>query len=71
MIEVSKETFYRAIGGPEDIIPRSERDETIWEINHSRQRVGRSLPGYANTCPAGTKCYWLTDEFAAKKGIRP
>lgn len=69
MIEVSKDQFYKAIGGPEDIHPRSERTETIWEIQHTRQRVGRSEPGYVNNCPRGTKRYWLTDEFAKKKGL--
>lgn len=70
MIEVNKDTFYRAIGGPEDIIPRSERNETVWEVNHTRQRVGRSEPGYVSN-PSGAKRYWLTDEFATKKGLRP
>ena len=66
MREVSKEQFYRAIGGPENIHPHSERDHSRWEIIGTRQTVGRSEPGYAS--PFGTPHrYWLTDDFASKK----
>jgi len=67
MREVSKEAFFKAIGGPENIHPRSERTESIWEVVGTRQQVGRSEPGYAS--PHGTPYrYWLTDDFAKRKG---
>ncbi len=69
MIEVSKDVFYKAVG-PENVHPRCERTETIWEIQHTRQRVGRSVPGYVNDRPDGAKRYWLTDDFAARKQVK-
>lgn len=67
MIEVTKEQFYRAIGGPENIHPRSEREFTVWEVLHSRHVVGRSEPGYLE--PGRQKRYWLARDFAARKGL--
>jgi hypothetical protein len=69
MIEVRKDDFYKAIG-PEDIVPRSERDVTYWEFQHSRQRVGETKPGYVNPCPRGTVRYYLAEDFAARKGVK-
>lgn len=55
MIEVTKEEFFAKVG-PLDVIPRANRNETIWE---TRQRVvvGRSTPGYL--CE-GPKAWLLT-----------
>lgn len=72
MIEVGKDQFYRAISGPENIHPHSERDHSRWEIVGTRVVVGRSEPGYVGSgFPGRVQRYWLTDDFASKKGIRP
>lgn len=68
MIEVTKAQFYGAIAGPENIHPRPERTEVIWENQQTRQQVGRSEPGYVD--PGATKRFFLTTDFAARKGIR-
>lgn len=65
MLEVSRDVFFCAIGGPENIHPRSERDCSIWEIVHTRQIVGKSEPGYAS--PNGTPArYWIVPYFLEK-----
>lgn len=67
MIEVTKETFFRAIG-PENVHPFNERERTVWSIQDSRVLVGESTPGYASP-PHTPHRYWLTDEFARRKGV--
>lgn len=44
MIEVTKDEFFASVGKL-DVIPRPERNETIWETRN-RVVVGRSTPGY-------------------------
>lgn len=68
MIEVSKEDFFRAIGGPENIHPRSEETHSAWENQQTRELVGRTEPGYKGAFGA-RKRYMLTPSFAAKKGV--
>lgn len=61
-VEVSKDKFFKAVGGPENIHPRSEPDHSAWEVVGSRELVGRTTPGYKNG--RGQKCrYFLTDRF--------
>ena len=69
MNEVSKEEFFRAIAGPENIHPRSERDRSVWENQRTREVVGISTPGYKFQYSTPS-CYMLDREFAARKGIK-
>ncbi|SER28378.1 hypothetical protein SAMN05216548_11495 [Faunimonas pinastri] len=64
MIEVSSKAFFEAIGGPENIHPRSEPDHSAWEIVGTREVIGRSEPGYK--CTPGPKRYWLVERFASR-----
>ena len=70
MIEVTKAQFSSAIGGPENINPRPERDHSAWEIVGTRQLIGKTTPGYMGGSPGEPKRYYLTPEFAARKGIK-
>lgn len=67
MIEVSKEEFFRAIGGPENIHPRSEKTHSAWENLQTRELVGRTEPGYMRELGVKER-YMLAPNFAAKKG---
>lgn len=69
MIDVSKGDFFRAIGGPENIHPRCERDRSVWEVVGARNVVGITTPGYV-TRPGELARYMLDREFAARKGIK-
>ena len=68
MIECTKEAFYRAISGPDNIHPTSERERCVWKDQVTGNTVGLSTPGYL----AGSKPsrYWLNTTFAAKKGVK-
>ena len=69
MIEVSKEAFYAAIGGPENIHPSSERDRTVWRDLRTHVVVGKCSQGFVpRRCELDR--YYLTPEFAARKGIK-
>lgn len=67
MIEVTKAQFFAAIGGPENIHPRSERDHASWLDQSTHEVVGRTEPGYVN--PRDRVRYLLAPEFAQRKGI--
>ena len=68
MIEVTKDQFFKAVGGPEDIHPTSMKDHSAWKNQRTYEQVGRSEPGYLS--PYGTPHrYWLTEAYAARKGI--
>lgn len=67
MIEVTKAQFFAAIGGPENIHPRPERDHDSWRDQRTREVVGRTDPGYMN--PRDRPRYFLAPEFAQRKGI--
>lgn len=68
MIEVTKDKFFSAVGGPEDIHPSALVDCSVWKNARTDEIVGKSEPGYAS--PHGTpKKYFLTTSFAMAKGI--
>jgi len=69
VIECDKEAFYRAISGPENIHPLSERDRSVWENQRTREVVGITTPGYKNQHGASSR-YMLDRNFAACKGIK-
>ena len=69
MNEVSKEEFFRAIAGPENIHPHSERDRSVWENQRTREVVGITTPGYKHQHGASSR-YMLDRNFAACKGIK-
>ncbi|OAD82903.1 hypothetical protein ATN89_17630 [Comamonas thiooxydans] len=73
MVEVTKDQFFKAVGGPENIHPSSHPDHSSWEIVGTRTVVGRTEPGYKCRDKDGNytskKNFWLTKEFAARKGI--
>lgn len=69
MIEVSKEAFFTAIGGPESIHPTSERDHTIWKDTRTSEVIGRTAQGYV-TRHGEPDRYFLTPAFATRKGIK-
>ena len=46
MVVVTREQFFAYVG-PRDIIPRPEREYSVWETR-SRTLVGMTTPGYAN-----------------------
>ena len=68
MIEVTKGTFYKAIGGPENIHPRAEPEHSIWMNLSTHQMVGKTT-GYKGAFGA-PKRYYLTEAFAASKNIK-
>lgn len=50
MIEVTKDVFFKTVG-PLDVHPRVDvatlkerKHVSNWEMNHTRKRVGRSIP---------------------------
>ena len=61
MKEVTRDQFYAAIGGPENVHPRPEKHRTFWEIVGTRELVGESTPGYM--CE-GPTAYYLAPRFA-------
>lgn len=67
-IEVTKEDFYKAIGGPENIHPRSEEYRSVWVNQDTRAVVGTTTPGYKGSFGVASR-YYLTSEFAARKGV--
>lgn len=69
MIEVTKDTFFKAVGGPENIHPRPEPDQSVWTNLSTHQQVGKSTPGYKGNTGV-TKRYYLTEAFAASKNIK-
>ncbi len=69
MIEVSRADFYAAVGGPEDIHPRSHADHSLWLDQSTHVAVGRTEPGYIRPL-ASTPRYYLTEAFAQRKGAR-
>lgn len=68
MIEVSKEEFFRAVGGPEDIHPRSLPTHSEWRNQRTHEIVGLTEPGYLAGSTARSR-YALSPGFAAIKGI--
>lgn len=69
MIEVTKGTFYKAVGGPENIHPRADSpDASLWINLATHQQVGKTTPGYRGA--AEPKRYYLTEAFAASKNIK-
>jgi len=54
LVVVTKEEFFAYVG-PRDIRPRAEREYSAWETP-SRELIGKTTPGYANT--------WSPDGFA-------
>lgn len=69
MIEVTHATFYKAVGGPENIHPRAEPEHSIWMNLSTHQMVGKSTPGYKNSQGVPRR-YYLTEAFAASKNIK-
>lgn len=57
MCEVSRDDFFRFIGGPWDIHPNPCQDWFEWKINGSGRIIGVSFPGYKN--PGGVKRYFI------------
>lgn len=71
MIEVSKEVFFQAISGPENINPRPENTYAEWYM-YPEICVGKTTPGLKNSYTEDGKApqkYFLTPKFAKKKGI--
>lgn len=68
MIRVAKDEFYRAIGGPENMHPTSERDRCVWKDQVSGNVVGISKPGYVKGGEPSR--YWLNTSFAANRGVK-
>lgn len=62
MKKVTKQEFFAVIG-PQDVITRAEKNETIWETR-GRAIVGKTTPGYLCRDAAGNytdqKEYFLT-----------
>lgn len=56
MVSVTQEQFFARIRGPEDIMPRSMRQYSIWETRY-RVVMGISYPGYMGGI---SKSYFLT-----------
>jgi hypothetical protein len=70
MIEVTKDTFYKAIGGPENINPRADSpDHSTWINLATHQQVGKTTPGYKGSFGVPSR-YYLTEAFAASKNIK-
>ncbi|MGE8515728.1 hypothetical protein LQZ44_12195 [Alcaligenes nematophilus] len=69
MIEVTKDDFYRAIAGPENIHPTPETNRTVWKDLHAGEVVGRCTQGYVPRRGEPAR-YYLKNEFAARKGIK-
>jgi hypothetical protein len=69
MIEVSKEHFFQAIGGPENINPTAWADHSEWKNLNSHAVVGRSEPGYKGGYVQPRR-YWLEQSFAERKPYR-
>lgn len=69
MIAVSKDDFFRAIGGPESIHPTSEPNYTVWKDLRSGEVIGRSTQGYVLR-HGELERHYLTTEFATRKGIK-
>lgn len=70
MIEVTKDTFYKAVGGPENIHPRAEPDHSTWINQRNHTEVGKTTPGYKGDNTGVSKRYYLTEAFAASKNIK-
>jgi hypothetical protein len=70
MIEVTQATFFKAIGGPENIHPRAEPDQSVWINLATHQQVGKTTPGYKGNNTGVSKRYYLTEAFAAAKNIK-
>ncbi|MGV6475399.1 hypothetical protein [Azotobacter vinelandii] len=65
-VEVTKEQFFRAVGGPENINPTSFENFSEWKNLSTHEVVGRSEPGWkGRSCTAAR--YWLTERFANRK----
>jgi len=62
LVVVTKEEFFAYVG-PRDIRPRAEREYSAWETP-SRELIGKTTPGYANTWSPGgfaPEVYMLTE----------
>jgi hypothetical protein len=70
LIEVNKDQFYAAIGGPENIHPQVFRTHSVWQNQHTRAVVGRTTPGYMHSFGVKSR-YFLESGFAEKKGVHP
>lgn len=71
MIEVTKETFYKAIGGPENINPRTDSpSHSTWINLATHQQVGETRPGWRRGAHGVPDRYYLTEAFAASKNIK-
>jgi hypothetical protein len=64
MIEVTKERFYSSIAHL-NVHPRPEPLITIWEIQGTREMVGKSVPGYM--FPGDKHVYNLEQRFVQKE----
>lgn len=71
MIEVSKEVFFQAIGS-ENIRCWPEATYVEWYIDWHDNSIGKTTPGFKNIYTSEGKTpkkYFLTPQFAKKKGI--
>ncbi|HBP1789752.1 hypothetical protein IPC1108_28325 [Pseudomonas aeruginosa] len=68
-VEVSKEQFFQAVGGPENIHPTPHPDCSEWKNLSTHEVVGRSEPGYKSAQGTPHR-YWLTEQFANRKSIK-
>lgn len=70
MIEVSKDRFFQAVGGPENIHPTPWKDHSEWKNLKTNATVGRSEPGYLSAFGTPNR-YWLEESFAKRKPFTP
>lgn len=66
MIEVSRDHFFQAVGGPENIHPTPRPEFSEWKNLNTHATVGRSEPGYLSSF-FKPKRYWLEESFANRK----
>lgn len=66
MIEVSRDHFFQAVGGPENIHPTPWPGFSEWKNLNTHATVGKSEPGYLNSIDT-EKRYWLEESFASRK----